>query len=365
MKLKLSMGFAALLVSCSSSTPSPPSSGGDGGGDSGGTSASCSAAGVTALAELPVECAGLASSVDSLFTVDVRRGTDTPLGKSGVVLRVPKDGAAVSDIYTPDGPRKVQSIGADRTDLFVAEFDPAASNEKSGRLSRKTLASGAVSSVLATGIDKTFSSIVAVDETHVYVAQPSTRSGVFGIYRVAKAGGSLETVVEVDSGAFTNVRLLGDEFSFVAGVTNLYRVSKNNGGAAATSVASRTCTNGLATTPDAVYCGQPLELEKAGPLLESPQVLFRVDDVPYLDTAGASGPQPRLVTEDAVYVHFNPGANKLVPVVRVERATGAYRPVMCEVGWVGGLVVDEQLLYVLQVRDEKFESKSVLYKGPR
>jgi hypothetical protein len=38
---------------------------------------------------------------------------------------------------------------------------------------------------------------------------------------------------------------------------------------------------------------------------------------------------------------------------------------MCEVGWVGGLVVDEQLLYVLQVRDEKFESKSVLYKGPR
>lgn len=357
----LTLPFALLLAHCSDS-------GGGGAADAGATAdggGACASAPVTELAALPVACSGLAISADALFTLDERGGGETAIGPSRAVVRVPKDGGAAVVFYTPAPPDRLLDLIADASGVFIAEADPAAADELTGRLVRKDIASGAVATVLASGISKVLVELVAVDDAFVYLAQPSRRSGQYGIYRVAKAGGALEAVVEVESGAFRSVQLQGDEFAFAARVNELHRVRKDNGGAPVAAVGTRTCTNGLAATPDAVYCGQPLELEKTGPRFDDPRVLFRVDDVPALDAAGASAPHPRLVTSDAVYVGLNPGAGRRVPLVRVDRVTSTLSTVACALGWVGELVADDQAVYVLQTRDEAFAEKAALLRIPR
>jgi hypothetical protein len=341
------------------------SSSSSGGSSSGSSDGSCTpAAPVTELASLPAECAMLTQSDDSLFTTDVQGGPSVAVGKSGVVLRVPKDGSAASPFYTPEAGRQVKSIFADGSELFVIEADPGAATERQGRLVKKSIASGAVTELLGTGFDKVLTAIVAVDANYVYVEQASTKSGMFGIYRVARAAGALETVVEVDSGAFLNTQLVGDDFVFSARVKDVHRVPKTNAGAPITAVGSKTCVSGFAATSDAIYCGQALELMKTDATLGNEQLVFRVDSVPALKATSASGVQPRLATSEAIYVRFNPGGTK-VPILKVDRATNALKPVMCGLGFVDGTIADAQSFYALQVRNEKFESAAKIFKTAR
>ena len=203
-------------------------------------------------------------SKDDLFTIQTNAGADVTLGKSGVVMRVPKSGGMAAPFHTPDTMRSVQSIYADATDLFVAEGDAGSASGRPGRIIKKNIATGAVTELLPTGIDKALVSFVAADDPYIYLEQPSTRSGAFGIYRISKSGGALETVVEVDSGAFLSTQRVGSDFVFAAQTNKIHRVPLSNAGAPASSIADKTCTGGFAATSDAVFCGQPLEIEKSG-----------------------------------------------------------------------------------------------------
>lgn len=301
---------------------------------------------------------------DDLFTIQANAGADVILGKSGVVLRVSKAGGAAAAFHTPDTMRSVQSIYADATDLFVAEGDAGAAGGRPGRVIKKNIATGTVTELLPTGIEKALVNFIAVDDLYVYLEQASTKSGVFGIYRLAKTGGELETVVEVDSGAFLSTQRVGNEFVFAAQTNKIHRVPLSNAGAPAASIAEKTCTGGFAVTPEAAFCGQPLEIEKSGAALNDFQRFLRVDDVPALKSSRATGAQPRLVTSDAVYVRFSPNGSK-APILRIDRATLANRPVMCDAGWIDAMVADDQSLYALQVRNEKFEIAPKLFKAAR
>jgi hypothetical protein len=355
-----SLGLVFLLA-CSGSESGP--SGGSSGASPPSANGSCTPLfPVAELAPLPAEVESLAVGDDALYTIDRTSGATVVGGKSGVVLRVPKDGSAAIPYYTPEGGRRIQSIRADGPDLFIAEGDPAASNGAVGRIVKST--NRVVTELLPTGVSKALVNLFASDGSYLYLEQEARRSGFFGIYRLAKAGGALETVVEVDSGAFLSTQLVGNEFVFNAQVTKLYRVSKDNAGAPVTSIGQKTCETGYAATADAIYCGRPNEVEKTGPRFEAPSVVLRTIDVPLLKDSSAVGASPRLVTDRSVYVQFTPGGKK-APLIELDRATSSPKPALCEIGWVGGLGVDATSLYALQVRDEKFNFSAKLYKTAR
>lgn len=377
MRLHSFFGLALLLAACSdSSAPggSTSSGGGSSGGSSGTSSGSssgtsggtgaCPSASTPEIGQLSGEFKQLAISKDDLFTVHTNAGADVILGKSGVVLRVPKAGGAGAPFHTPDAMRTVQSIYADATDLFVAEGDAGAAGDRPGRIIKKNIATGTVTELLPTGIEKALVNFLTADDQYVYLEQASSKSGAFGIYRLAKAGGALETVVEVDSGAFLSTQRVGADFVFAAQTNKIHRVPLSNAGAPAASIAEKTCTGGFAVTSEALFCGQALEIEKSGPAFNDFQRFLRLEEVPALKASGATGSQPRLVTSDAVYVRFNPNGAK-APILRIDRATLAHRPVMCDAGWIDAMVADEQSLYALQVRNEKFETAAKLFKAPR
>lgn len=371
MRLSLILASSFLLASCSddagesgdSGTASDTDSADASDGSASAGDGSCvPAAAVRELAVLPPESEGLALGDDALYTIDRAAGGDTALGKSGVVMRVPKDGSAATAFYTPEAPRRVQAIWADGADVFIAELDPADPNGAPGRVVKKR--GEVVTELIATGISKALVNLFASDAEYLYLDQEAATSGSYGIYRLAKNGGALEPVVEVESGAFLSTQMVGDAFVFTAQVDQLYRVGKDNAGAPATAVGQKTCTTGYAATSDAIYCGQALEVERTGPNFEPGEVLFRVEDVAVLDAAGATGPQPRLATDDSVYVHFSVNGQP-VPLVAIDRATSSIVPTLCEVGWVGNILADASSVYVLQVRDEAFAPAAKLYATAR